>query len=191
MNFYMLLLQERDLEKARRIHFSYQRVFFNTFFASKLMNKNENSYENVRKWTNNIEMLNIHEIFIPHNVNGSHWILFVINLPDNQISVLDSYHRGADYKHIAKALLVWLQEDVRNKYRSNQSFSTNEWKIELCTCIPKQLNGVDCGVFVLMYADFLSDDLPLQFNEGHMPYFRRKILDNLLQGKLFYKYLVN
>jgi hypothetical protein len=49
--------------------------------------------------------------------------------------VFDSYHRGEEYKHLAKALLVWLQEDVRNKYRSNPSFSTYNWKIDFSTCI--------------------------------------------------------
>ena len=56
--------------------------------------------------------------------------------------------------------------------------------------LPKQNNVVDCGVFTIMYATYLTDPyvsssqlgIPLDFNHRNMPYFRKRIaLDILAQ----------
>ena len=38
--------------------------------------------------------------------------------------------------------------------------------------MPQQCNGVDCGVFTTMCADFISDDLPLNYHQSEMSHYR-------------------
>ena len=46
--------------------------------------------------------------------------------------------------------------------------------------IPLQHNGDDCGVFTCKFADYLWDRLDLDFSQSDMPYFRRRLLADLL-----------
>lgn len=49
------------------------------------------------------------------------------------------------------------------------SFKSKEWQCramakENLASVPQQNNGIDCGVFVCMYAEYLLFDLPLNFS---------------------------
>jgi Ulp1 family protease len=46
--------------------------------------------------------------------------------------------------------------------------------------IPLQDNGSDCGVFTCKFADYLGERLDLTFSAEDMPYFRRRLLVDLL-----------
>lgn len=50
--------------------------------------------------------------------------------------------------------------------------------------IPRQPNFYDCGVFSLKYADYLSQGLPLGFTAEHMPYFRRRMVLEILDQRI-------
>jgi Ulp1 family protease len=55
------------------------------------------------------------------------------------------------------------------------------------TITPQQYNGYDCGVFISMFADFISEDIPLlNFNQSDMPLFREKICLHITSGELSY-----
>ena len=43
---------------------------------------------------------------------------------------------------------------------------------------------MDCGVFASRVAEYLSRDAAFDFNEDHMPYFRRRMTYELLQVQL-------
>ena len=43
-----------------------------------------------------------------------------------------------------------------------KEFPFGEWEMET-PLTPQQNNGYDCGVFVLMLADFIADDLDVTF----------------------------
>ncbi|RYY81263.1 hypothetical protein EON63_15820 [archaeon] len=51
---------------------------------------------------------------------------------------------------------------------------------------PQQENGFDCGVFTIMAADFLSDDLPLEYDQNEMEERRYRIAQYILKGSLPY-----
>lgn len=46
--------------------------------------------------------------------------------------------------------------------------------------MPQQQNGCDCGVFALMFAEHLSRDAPLDFDQQDMQYFRVMIGASLM-----------
>ena len=50
--------------------------------------------------------------------------------------------------------------------------------------IPKQNNGVDCGVFVCQYAKNLARDLPLDFAQKDMGELRRAMILELAEKRL-------
>jgi len=195
MNLYMVLLQNRDIEKAAKIKFSERKLFFGTYFLSKLFQDTETfNYSNVTKWTNNVKIpiLAMKEIFFPCNMHGNHWSLFVLNVQDSTVYLLDSLGGGEGFRHLAESILKWMEEEVRQK-SPDKHFSTHKWKIDLSLTyrgqrIPQQSNSIDCGVFVLMYACFLGDGLPLSFTQDNMILFRHKILDDIIRNKLVYKY---
>jgi Ulp1 family protease len=48
-------------------------------------------------------------------------------------------------------------------------------------------NGNDCGIFAMLCADFLSDDLCLTYNMNDMEFYRLKIAAAILKGSLSYQ----
>ena len=52
--------------------------------------------------------------------------------------------------------------------------------------IPKQDNGFDCGVFTIVCADYLLDNLPLNYSQANMEFWREKIAIDILRGRLRY-----
>lgn len=67
-------------------------------------------------------------------------------------------------------------------------FNKEHWKLVNSPVneTPQQFNGNDCGVFAIMYADFLTDELPLEFKHTDIDLFRRRICAAVLRGSLDY-----
>lgn len=93
---------------------------------------------------------------------------------------------GAGKVHL-DALLRYLQDEHVDKKQTAMP-GVDEWV--LTTCIrnetPQQFNGYDCGLFTILFADFLSENLPLSFDQQHIPTFRTKICGSIMEGKLWY-----
>ena len=79
----------------------------------------------------------------------------------------------------------WLIDEARDKM--GETINPLEWEmVTRKKDVPKQFNGVDCGVFTIICADFLSDDLPLEYKHTQMEFFREKIGTDIIRGKLLY-----
>ena len=50
--------------------------------------------------------------------------------------------------------------------------------------IPRQLNGCDCGVFALMFAEYQARDAPFTFDQRHMEYFRVKVVADIMSQNI-------
>jgi len=46
---------------------------------------------------------------------------------------------------------------------------------------PLQLNGVDCGVFMCYFANFVSAGVALNFSQADIPLFRRRMTIDILR----------
>ena len=129
------------------------------------------------------------------NINNTHWILYVIDYEKKTITLFDSAADGINKQHenIINALARWTEDESHDKDKNN-IISKDDWNCDLYPTkykdrvIPRQTNTKDCGLFVIMYCDYLSDLLPLLFSQDDMKWFRRKIFGDLLNGKLRYKY---
>lgn len=50
--------------------------------------------------------------------------------------------------------------------------------------IPQQMNGSDCGMFACKFAEYLSRRARIIFDQEHMPYFRRRMVYEIINAKL-------
>ena len=95
----------------------------------------------------------------------------------------------------------YICDEAQNKL--SETWKTSDWTVSAPKDIPKQLNGCDCGVFMLKYADWvvrfpalvaclaswLPDDAgsapqarnaALRFTQADMPYFRKRIIAEIV-----------
>ncbi|KAL3767142.1 hypothetical protein ACHAW5_003161 [Stephanodiscus triporus] len=79
---------------------------------------------------------------------------------------------------VAHSKLEGLLEYVKDEYRAKKGQELDVAKWELVSCAkdtPQQRNGYDCGVFTCMFADFISKDCQLLFNQDHIDCCRNRI----------------
>ena len=96
---------------------------------------------------------------------------------------------GSGQKYLSGLKRYMKDEAEKRKYEFNES----EWttKTNPINLTPQQgkKNFVDCGVFTTMFADFITDNLPLSFEERDIDLFRRRICAAVLQGTIDYPLL--
>lgn len=183
VNFYMCMLQERDQRLCEASNG--QRTpshYFNSFFVSKLLENSQYTYSNVKRWSKKFDAFKMDKIFMPVNLNNTHWVMAVVFVQKKEIHYYDSMSgNGLRYmKHI----LQWLVDEANDKKKIK--LDTSDWILKDDDPVPQQRNGFDCGVFSIMCADYLSDNLPLQYSQDEMPDNRLKIGAAIKRGKLNY-----
>ena len=185
VNFSMSMLQERDATLCKVFDQRVSSHYYNSFFMNKLMDSGDGSYcyDNVKRWSKKFNIFEKNKIFCPINLKNTHWTMLVIYVQEKKIKFYDSMaSKGTRYLNGA---LQYLQDESIK--RNGANFNLNEWELISTTDkVPQQENGFDCGVFTIMYADFITDDLPLKFSQNEMPLFRRKICANVLRGSINY-----
>ncbi|KAM9231029.1 sentrin-specific protease 2 [Leptosomus discolor] len=173
INFYLMLLSERSKKTGYpAIH------VFSTFFYTKLVS---GGYQIVRRWTRSIDLFKQDIVLVPVHLRA-HWALVAIDMRKKTIRYFDSF--GQNGGEICATLFQYLQEEHREKRRLD--LPPSEWTLHSMEPheIPQQFNGSDCGVFVCQYANHISRDQPLTFTQSHMPYFRRKMVWEILHQQL-------
>ncbi|KAJ1394922.1 hypothetical protein B484DRAFT_313206, partial [Ochromonadaceae sp. CCMP2298] len=121
-------------------------------------------------------------MYIPVNLTNTHWCMLVVSLHTRPRTVqwFDSYNRpGTKY---VQAIKHWLGDEALARGVDIGNLDARaEWTYDRGIS-PQQYNCCDCGVFSLMCADFMSDDLPLDYAEGGMAHFRTKIAASIIRG---------
>ncbi|GAU99265.1 hypothetical protein RvY_10293 [Ramazzottius varieornatus] len=181
-NFFLEMIMDRS---TRRQDFPKVHAF-NTFFYTQLMNR---GYASLKRWTKKIDLFSFDLILVPVHLS-SHWCLAVIDLKKKQMRYYDSL--GHKNEQCFRLLRTYLEEEKKDKgsnhpHWSNISLDWEEWdfiSVAEEEDIPQQKNMCDCGVFMLKFADFVSRGKNIDFNQEHMPYFRRRICYEILQNKL-------
>ncbi|OXB83463.1 UNVERIFIED_CONTAM: hypothetical protein H355_006310 [Colinus virginianus] len=173
INFYMNLLVERNKKD------NYPALYaFSTFFYPKLISS---GYGAVRRWTRNVDLFKHDIILVPIHLR-EHWTLVVVDVRKKTITYFDSLGKKGD--KICETVLQYLQEESWEKQKVKLSCS--EWTLRNMEAheIPQQSNGNDCGVFMCKYADYVSREKPITFTENHMPYFRKRMVWEIIHQQL-------
>ena len=152
-----------------------------TFFVKKLCDGGSYDYNAVRRWTTpkklGYDALGCDTIIIPVH-QGIHWVLATIELKEKRVRLYDSLHGEDD--HLLDCLKRWVGDEYDNKKK--ETLDTSGWRAEHPKDIPRQMNGCDCGVFMLKYADYIASGCPLSFTQADMGYFRRRIVADALEA---------
>ncbi|XP_028645178.1 sentrin-specific protease 1 isoform X2 [Grammomys surdaster] len=173
INFYMNMLMERSKEKGfPSVH------AFNTFFFTKLKTA---GYQAVKRWTKKVDVFSVDILLVPIHL-GVHWCLAVVDFRKKSVTYYDSM--GGINNEACRILLQYLKQESVDKKR--KEFDTNGWQLfsKKSQEIPQQMNGSDCGMFACKYADCITKDRPINFTQQHMPYFRKRMVWEILHRKL-------
>ena len=95
INFFFMLLQQRDHKLVKAEIFTKPSYFFSSFFYTKYTD-NHCDYASVKSWRKKYQVrmsfLNFERLFIPINVKEYHWSLVVVKPEEKEISYLGSLH---------------------------------------------------------------------------------------------------
>ncbi|KAL6728291.1 hypothetical protein Aduo_010076 [Ancylostoma duodenale] len=172
INFYLQLVCQRSTE-AKDLPKAYA---FNTFFYANISTK---GYASVKRWTRKVDIFAHDVLLVPVHLSV-HWCMAVIDLGKKRIDYYDSL-LGRNQRCL-EDLKNYLVEESKDKKK--QPFSFDGWEFNLRTDIPRQLNGSDCGVFACKFAEFASRRAEIVFTQEHMPYYRQRMLYELVTRKL-------
>eukprot|EP00116_Pleurobrachia_bachei_P005880 sb/3466142/ len=118
-------------------------------------------------------------IMIPIHL-GMHWCLAVI---DNRTSTITYYDSLLGDNHqCTTALRDYMVAEHMSKKK--QPMDPASWKLVIEKDLPEQMNGCDCGVFACKYAEYISQDRPFDFAQSDMPYFRRRMIWEIINKTL-------
>ncbi|XP_033899653.2 sentrin-specific protease 2 isoform X2 [Acipenser ruthenus] len=173
INFYMNLLVARsEREGCWRVY------AFSTFFIPKLR---AGGYQAVRRWTKGVDLFEKDLILVPVH-QGVHWCLAVIDFRTKTVKYYDSM--GQRNEGVCRILLHYLKEEFKSK--KSKDLEVSKWTVTSAKSneIPQQMNGSDCGVFACKYADYIARAKPMTFTQHHMPYFRKRMIWEILSQKL-------
>ena len=181
INYYFQLLQDKDPNAW----------YLSTFFMPTLVNAESGyNYKNVRRWSQgrtrsnrHINLLQLTRMYIPINHSNLHWTLIVVDIPGKNILHLDSLLPRRYGEEYCKSILQYIQDETADKQQI--PIEVAQWTITMGTTQPQQENEVDCGMYVIMYADCLHHNIPLRLIEaGHIPILRQLVAISIYEDKV-------
>ena len=189
IHYFYSMLANRDEALSAATSGRKRSHFFMSFFFTKLFDEgatNQYRYQNVKRWSKKVpgkDIFALDKVFFACNVNGAHWTCAVIFMQKKKIQYFDSMSgSGTNY---VQGLFQYLQDEWKAK-KGGEMPDLDQWELVYGhegDDIPQQHNGYDCGVFTCMFADFLSVDRPLSFNQTHINQCRDRIALSILNGR--------
>jgi Ulp1 family protease len=207
INYYMDLLSKHYNNNPLNALSSHYYSSF--FFGSLYFDRNIYNYNQVHRWSKDVNVFNQDKLFFPINKNY-HWTLAVIFMVKKEIHYYDSM-KGSNNQmgiDIYNLLLHWM-EDVHTRYIWSEELQKNEevnslnsnrittpaidrtqWRFVNTDIndVPQQVGGNDCGVFTIMFADYISNNINLKnaFNQTDINHFRMMIAASIIKNRLIY-----
>jgi len=177
IDFTMKMFQERDDYECQENIMKRSSHFYSCFFMNLLL-ENGYNYSNVEKWSKEFNIFEKDKVFCPVNLNNKHWGLLVIHVQKKEIIYYDSM--GIKGKKYLDGALQYMYDEARSL---NHPFNHDEWQlISYNKGLPQQENGYDCGIFVILYADYIANNLSLTFTQKMVSLFRKKLCVYILKG---------
>jgi Ulp1 family protease len=211
INFYMDLLgnhYNNPLNNALSSHYYYSSFFF----AKLYFDHNTYNYEAIKKWSKKVNVFEQEKLFFPIIYN-SHWTLAVIFMHKKEIHYYDSmmgnnsnndmgiiiFDSLLHWMKDVQTKLIWSEELQKNVERSaittlqvdrTQQVDWTQWRLVNTDIndVPQQVGGNDCGVFIIMFADYISNNINLKnaFHQSDIKHFRMMIAASILKNRLIY-----
>ena len=140
----------------------------------------KNSYSYVKKQFINGNIFEHDLTIIPIHTPG-HWSLAIV-LPEYESTYyLDSLHRQSP--SCQRKILKFVKDLPQDQY--NAALPTGWQILSIEYAIPRQKNCSDCGIFVLILADYISRRVTtFDFTKAHMQLFRQRICYEIMNKRL-------
>ena len=110
--------------------------------------------------------------------SGEHWTLIVVEPYKKTVQYLDSLTVSRNFSSAPRLIKAFMERRHREKGEET------EYRIKIREDIPKQTNGVDCGVFACQYAERITRKAKMDFQQKDMMEARKTMTMELLEGKL-------
>ncbi|KAL0022722.1 hypothetical protein WJX77_006710 [Trebouxia sp. C0004] len=124
-------------------------------------------------WSGDVPWYKRGKIFVPINIQDYfHWIAAVIDLERMTITSYDSLNE--DNMDRMRILAQWL-EDQSSVEPGTPKWKAADFSIKEATGIPLQEKLLDCGLFVIKYAQSLVRRQPMHFSQESMPTIRTEL----------------
>ena len=166
--------------------------FSHVFTTSTWFNEQLKStaFQTIDRQFKNKQLFEYHLWMVPINCKNRHWFLLIIDtscLVENKVEmkVYDSLGESQTWKKVLEERNI----KMYIHWKFQQTFQVEESGLEIEVYdmhhqIPQQFNGIDCGIFTIMYAKYLAAGHEITFNQQDMGRFRRKIYDEISTKKL-------
>uniref|UniRef100_A0A914QE42 Ubiquitin-like protease family profile domain-containing protein n=1 Tax=Panagrolaimus davidi TaxID=227884 RepID=A0A914QE42_9BILA len=172
VNFYLDLVVKRSTEDD-----SLPRVYaFQTFFYSTLIQK---GYGSVKRFTRRIDVFDYNIWIVPVHLTN-HWCMAIVDVRNQLIEYYDSML--GQNRQVFEALSSYISAEMKDKKK--QKINTDGWIQDRKQNIPTQQNGSDCGMFACKFAEYASRRAKIDFDQIHMPYFRKRMVWEILQQRI-------
>ena len=118
------------------------------------------------------ESLQNSKIFIPMHLTF-HWVCVIVDFNGNHIHYYDSLkHSKGQAQNVTKGIIAWFAKRNVNL------------TLQIPPNIPKQPNGYDCGIYMLMFMELVMHGIPIptQLKDSQTKSFRAKMYVSLHKG---------
>jgi Ulp1 family protease len=188
MGLFLALLATRHNDLRRTLPQLLQIHVFEPLFWPKLCpGQGTYVYDSVKTWTKNsrlsVDIFACSCVIVPINIVDSHWLLGIIFPQKRAIAIIDSFadHGGVSgHDHFFDIILRYVKDEHLDK--KGVALDTEPWS-RITIPSPRQYNGYDCGVHVLINADLILAGESLNYSTEIITQFRRYVaLCCLLSG---------
>ena len=172
MNGYMKIIVAQTRTATHRI------AAFSSFFYAKLFaDAKTYDYSQVERWYQKENVCSLDTVLIPINLLNSHWVFAVIRVQQRIVEYRDSMP-GTHGQEVFNNLVRYMKDKCKK---------TSPWTFrDISASVPRQNNGYDCGVYVLLYANCVAHGVPLtteSFTPNMVTAARRRIAYELITWK--------
>ncbi|KAM7284345.1 sentrin-specific protease 1 [Ixodes scapularis] len=94
---------------------------------------------------------------------------------------IDSMGSCRERHNCLHKLQLYLEAESQDNW--GHGLDWEPWELQVISDLPQQHNGSDCGMFTCQYAEFVSRDAKISFGQQHMPYFRKRVVYEILYGQ--------
>lgn len=138
----------------------------------------DNQYQDTLPPSWAVKALNkVVKFFVPIFHNQNHWSLVFVDSIHHNLFHFDSLYEPSEY--IVDQIKSHFSKCASN-FKNIQDYSTNYQ-----SKVPKQKNGVDCGVFLCVYARCIILNEEFNFEQKDIPYWRAHILNEIKSLMIF------
>ena len=136
---------------------------------------------------NDLNIFELDVLYIPGNLEQLHWFPIVVFVQQRIIKAFDTaYNPESRISHMRIVETV-LQKHALAVLPEDKAAYFGKWKFEYAHDGPKQANSKDCGVYTIMIADYMMDDIPYtRIPNTSLDKYRMLIAYSILRNRVHY-----